>query len=93
MIEIRRELCTGCGLCTRVCPVGAVALRSGKAEIDSERCVSCEACLYACPTHAILYSSPAELSELRGRLLRLKQRIEWIQGKLNRFRRVDRPKW
>jgi NAD-dependent dihydropyrimidine dehydrogenase PreA subunit len=46
-------LCTGCGTCVDVCPVGAMALIEGKARVDEETCTGCEACVRACSEGAI----------------------------------------
>ena len=52
--EIVPELCKGCSLCSRVCPVGAI---SGKIKepfvIDQSKCIKCGACAGACKFHAI----------------------------------------
>jgi NAD-dependent dihydropyrimidine dehydrogenase PreA subunit len=49
--EIR---CTGCGLCTDVCPTGAIRVVNGVARVEQSLCRECETCLLACPTGAIL---------------------------------------
>jgi NAD-dependent dihydropyrimidine dehydrogenase PreA subunit len=49
--EIR---CTGCGLCTDVCPTGAISVVDGVARVEQSLCRECEVCLSACPTGAIL---------------------------------------
>lgn len=34
--KVDTELCTGCGACVEVCPVEAISLRDGKAQIDGD---------------------------------------------------------
>ncbi len=47
-----REGCSGCGLCTSVCPVGAVEV-SGTDLSVSEACLGCGLCADQCPEGAI----------------------------------------
>ena len=53
-ITIDPELCKGCGLCQRNCPVEAI---KGEArdvrEIDQSKCIKCGTCIAKCPFHAI----------------------------------------
>lgn len=54
-VTIKSELCKGCSLCKRVCPVGAI---SGELKnpfvIDSEKCIKCMACIGSCKFNAIV---------------------------------------
>ena len=85
MLEVRQYLCTGCAICTRVCPSMAISLRNGKAEIDFERCVDCHACANVCPTHAIRQTHVGDVEILRRRVANLRERIHQISGRLNRL--------
>ena len=53
-LSIDPELCRGCGLCKRNCPVDAI---SGEVKqthiIDQEKCIKCGTCITKCPFHAI----------------------------------------
>ena len=46
--------CDGCGLCSRICPVGNIRLEGGK-PLWSHRCEQCMACLQWCPREAIQF--------------------------------------
>jgi NAD-dependent dihydropyrimidine dehydrogenase PreA subunit len=56
-VVIDLELCTGCGVCVKKCPYGAVDLTDKKALIN-ERCTSCGACIESCPVEAIASDLP-----------------------------------
>ena len=53
-IEINPELCKGCGLCQRSCPVQAIeGTEREKRKINQEKCIKCGTCITSCPFHAI----------------------------------------
>ncbi|MBM4398239.1 MAG: 4Fe-4S binding protein [Deltaproteobacteria bacterium] len=54
--EIATDPCTGCHLCSRACPTGAI---EGKAKqkhaIDQGKCISCGACFDVCRDSAVVF--------------------------------------
>ena len=61
MPKVHGEKCVGCGKCSKVCPILAIAMEEGETEgsskkrpvIDSEICLGCGICARNCPTKAI----------------------------------------
>src|SRR3989338_7539324 len=53
-IKVILEKCTGCTLCVRVCPFGAIKVENKKATIDLLKCNLCGACEPACKFDAIV---------------------------------------
>ena len=52
-IQILLDKCTGCTLCVRTCPFGAIHMANKKAVIDMAKCTLCGACVEACKFKAI----------------------------------------
>jgi NAD-dependent dihydropyrimidine dehydrogenase PreA subunit len=53
-LELDAQKCTGCGVCTEVCPHGVFVVESGKAKIvDRDACIECGACALNCSEGAL----------------------------------------
>lgn len=53
--SINKETCTGCGMCSRVCPVNAISgNRQEKYTIDAAKCISCGQCYAVCKFASVI---------------------------------------
>jgi len=76
---IRHEMCTGCSLCVKECPVDAIALNvDGLAELDEAECIRCGRCHDVCPQDAVRHDGeriPQEVAE----------NLRWVRRLLRHF--------
>ena len=52
---IQEEVCTGCGLCAKVCPAAAITGEKKQPHtIDPEKCIKCGSCIQKCKYNSII---------------------------------------
>ena len=51
--NVHEDLCSGCGICSRVCPYGAITMVNKIPSFNESKCRSCYACFNNCPTKSI----------------------------------------
>lgn len=53
-LQVFPEKCTGCGMCTQVCPREVFSLMDNRVSIvTKDNCIECGACAKNCPFNAI----------------------------------------
>lgn len=51
--KIDPEICTGCGTCESMCPMGAISKTQNNVyQINESECVDCQTCWRVCPQKA-----------------------------------------
>ena len=51
---VNSAVCTGCGLCERICPVDAITMEE-TARVDETLCTGCGLCIAECPLEALTF--------------------------------------
>ncbi len=64
-IKVLKEKCSGCGLCVKACPFGAIALTDGMAVIN-EDCRLCRNCISVCSENAIVLQREEKKIDFTG---------------------------
>ncbi len=68
-LEVEKEICTGCLLCEKFCPIDCIRIDVHKEEtgrvlhsfkIDMAKCMYCGLCVPPCPTDAIRFTRKFE---------------------------------
>lgn len=51
-VKVDKEKCTGCAACKVMCPIDAIEMKNGKAQV-SDTWLECGACISECPQGAL----------------------------------------
>jgi ferredoxin len=54
---VKKDDCTGCGICIEKCPVDTIFMIDEKAEINMDNCIHCGICHNVCPENTIKHDS------------------------------------
>lgn len=64
IVDIDKDLCTGCRECSKVCPVDAIEGEQGKPQqIDVDKCIICGQCVQVCKSYASIIDESVEFVE------------------------------
>jgi len=73
---IKRELCTGCGICVDECYVGAISMKEDVAFINEDECIRCGVCHDICPSDAVRHDGERIPEEVGSNLAWAKKLLE-----------------
>jgi len=92
MLQVRKDLCVGCGLCLESCPRGAISLKFGQARIDRVKCNRCGLCLNVCPQGAIVEFAPVSQADLATAVGSLKLKADDLVERIEKLRLLSGKK-
>lgn len=74
-VEVNATHCSGCGLCARFCPTGALNFTVDAAHFrltfQPTACIACNICVVACPEDAVSLDDAVTLSAIRADVVKI----------------------
>ncbi len=78
---VDKNRCVGCGICAKQCPVNAISMKNGKAEIDMGKCIRCGKCHEVCPQEAVRHDSEKIPFEVEENIEKIKKMMKNFESK------------
>lgn len=75
---VNEEMCVGCGVCVKQCPVGAISISGETAVINDEECIRCGRCHDVCPEEAVRHDGEKIPEEVEANL-------HWVRSLLEHY--------
>ena len=86
--EVNAGLCLDCGVCEEErCPVGAVRVTDGVAQVDPDGCIGCGLCVSTCPAGAVRMKRRVEAPAPPATVAEMGMRAAAEKGRLDEFLR------
>jgi uncharacterized Fe-S center protein len=89
---IDKNKCTGCQICLKECPVDAIFMHDGKAQIDMDKCIRCGKCHEICRLEAVRHDSEKIPQEIEENLKKVKKLIKHFKTKKEKIAFLERMK-
>jgi ferredoxin len=76
---VNEDMCVGCGICVKECPVDAITRNGDAARIIDEKCIRCGHCHDICPQDAVRHDSE-RIPQL------IESNIDWVKGLMTHYK-------
>ena len=86
IIQVKKELCVGCGVCAGSCPKHAIFIVNGQARVNQRMCNQCGLCIGVCPRGAIVGIEPVSDEKLAAMIGSLKKQADSLINRIERLR-------
>lgn len=85
---VNKKKCITCKKCVKKCPVDAISMKKGKAQLNSDICINCGKCIKVCPVKAILKDREIVEFEVASNIKSLKKSLAKSKSKKSRNRMI-----
>ncbi|WP_406657928.1 4Fe-4S dicluster-binding protein [Methanolobus sp. ZRKC2] len=85
---VNKKKCVSCKKCVKKCPVDAISMKKGKAQINNDICINCGKCIKVCPVKAILRDREIVELEVASNIKSFKKNLAKSKSKKSRNRMI-----